>query len=58
MSKEITKFVAKPYLQGSGSYVIVIPKSKFIEGIMEFDKEYEFIVLDTFKKKGLGGGSS
>lgn len=43
----VTEFRAKPYKQGQGSWVVVIPKSKFTENIMQEDKEYNFIVQEV-----------
>ena len=44
--REITKFKGKPYRSG-GSYVILVPKSKFTEKILDPDKEYEFCVCEV-----------
>lgn len=45
----LTSFRATPFHHGKHSYVVVIPKSKFTEKILEV-KEYEFSVKEPQKE--------
>lgn len=48
--KMITSFKAKPYRtnnKSSGSTLVVVPKSKFDENILQRDKRYEFSVSEV-----------
>lgn len=47
MSETITSFRGVPYKQGSYSTVVLIPKSKFKEGILKEGKEYLFIIKEV-----------
>lgn len=45
--KQLTSFRAKAYKSGKSSYVVVVPKSKFDEKILDANKEYDFSVKEV-----------